>query len=280
MLVRTRRLLTWLFRTRRCRCPTLPNLAASTYHGSRCACLLVRGAVVHVCMRVCVRVCVRALDCLVDGDDEALPEGVAVRAVDVEVGRVPRHHLCAPERPESRGSESRALESGGLESGVLESRVSGVESTRTRAPRRRLPTPARPSLRAHARQHACAHARASKNIRLRASASDGGTADSDGDGGAAEGRCVRVSPDGRWLAVGDRAGNLRVHALAPGLELQVGLRSGVDALAAGSSRIQVQPNDRIKMCLQPYGEALLAVWRGQDLCPRICFILHHQCPEH
>lgn len=41
------------------------------------------------------------------------------------------------------------------------------------------------------------------------------------DGGAAEGRCVRVSPDGLYFAVGDRAGNLRVHALAPGLEMQV-----------------------------------------------------------
>ena len=119
---------------------------------------------------------------------------------------------------------------------------------------------------------------AAAQLEAAAGAADGSKAA--GDGGAAEGRCVRVSPDGRWLAVGDRAGNLRVHALAPGLELQVGLRSGVDALAAGSSRIQVQPNDRIKMCLQPYGEALLAVWRGQDLCPRICFILHHQCPEH
>ncbi len=41
-----------------------------------------------------------------------------------------------------------------------------------------------------------------------------------GEAGA-EARCVRVSPDGRWIAVGDRAGNLRVHALAPNMELQV-----------------------------------------------------------
>ena len=46
------------------------------------------------------------------------------------------------------------------------------------------------------------------------------------DEAAGEARCVRVSPDGRWIAVGDRAGNLRVHALAPSLELQVGCHAG------------------------------------------------------
>lgn len=53
---------------------------------------------------------------------------------------------------------------------------------------------------------------------------DGPGPSGDGCGGgeaAAEARCVRVSPDGRWIAVGDRTGNVRVHALAPSLELQV-----------------------------------------------------------
>ncbi len=56
-----------------------------------------------------------------------------------------------------------------------------------------------------------------------AAAPDAPGAPSDGCWGeaAAEARCVRVSPDGRWLAVGDRAGNLRVYALAPSMELQV-----------------------------------------------------------
>lgn len=39
--------------------------------------------------------------------------------------------------------------------------------------------------------------------------------------GLVEGRCVRISPDAKWFAVGDRTGNLRLHALAPGLELKV-----------------------------------------------------------
>lgn len=39
--------------------------------------------------------------------------------------------------------------------------------------------------------------------------------------GTVEGRCVRISPDAQWFVVGDRIGNLRLHALAPGLPLQV-----------------------------------------------------------
>ena len=46
------------------------------------------------------------------------------------------------------------------------------------------------------------------------------------EGGVKEGgvpgaglRCVRVSPDGCHVACGDRAGNLRIHRLAPSLEV-------------------------------------------------------------
>jgi len=46
----------------------------------------------------------------------------------------------------------------------------------------------------------------------------GGGAPQDGGAPGAGLRCLRVSPDGTRVACGDRAGNLRIHALSPALE--------------------------------------------------------------